>query len=122
MEPFATVEDYEARYGLPKDASRLSALLEDASVLIARQPGFSMPADGLGLADLRRVTCAVVNRALSAGDWAGMSSVSQGADGYTATVSLANPAGDLYLTAAEKRTLGVGGGRIGATDPYGEVG
>ena len=45
--------------------------------------------------------------------------VSQGAGGYTASVGVYNPSGDFYLTKQEKRLLGIGGGRVGMTDPYG---
>lgn len=125
MVPFATVEDYEARYGEVEDQQQVETLLGDASAFIAAQPGFRLLApdeDGYDLQqdNLVRVTCAVVHRSLSAGDFAGLSSVSQGAGGYTATVNVYNPGEDFYLTKAEKRTLGIGGGRIGMTDPYGD--
>ena len=41
MTPFAKAEDYERRYGSVDDTGRIEALLEDASVFIACQPGFS---------------------------------------------------------------------------------
>ena len=41
MEPFATVEDYEARYGEVEDEARVTALLQDATNIIASQPGFA---------------------------------------------------------------------------------
>lgn len=120
IEPFATVEDYENRYGEVDDRSRIETLLSDATAYISSQPGFALrDGDEIQVANLTRVTCAVVHRSLSAGDFAGLSSVSQGAGGYTATVNVYNPGEDFYLTKAEKRTLGIGGGRIGMTDPYG---
>lgn len=125
MEPFATVEEYEARYGEVEDQQQVETLLGDASAFIAAQPGFTLISEGetgyeLQQATLVRVTCAVVHRSLSAGDFAGLSSVSQGAGGYTATVNIYNPGEDFYLTKAEKKTLGIGGGRVGMTDPYGD--
>ena len=42
MEPFATVEDYEDRYGVVDDPSRVETLLADASAFIAGQPGFAL--------------------------------------------------------------------------------
>ena len=42
MVPFATVEDYEARYGEVDDEARVSALLQDATNVIASQPGFEL--------------------------------------------------------------------------------
>ena len=45
MTPFATVEDYEARYGEVEDEARVTALLQDATNIIASQPGFAMRED-----------------------------------------------------------------------------
>ena len=120
MEPFATVADYEARYGKVEDGERIDVLLWDATNIIASQPGFSMrEGDETWMGVLETVTCAMVHRSLMSGSYAGLSNVSQGAGGYTASVSVYNPGGDLYLTRNERRALGLGGGRIGQTDPYG---
>ena len=123
MEQLATVFDYEARYGEAEDPERLSVLLEDATAFVMAQPGVSLPGDSdaccsVMRANLTRVICAVVHRALSAGELAGLSSVSQGASGYTATVSVANPGEDFYLTKADRQALGIGVGRIGQTRPF----
>ena len=123
MEPFATVKDYEERYGDVDDPEQVETLLGDAAAFIAAQPGFrllSPDEDGYDLqqANLVRVTCAVVHRSLSAGDLAGLSSYSEGGVGYTASVSVSNPAGDFYLTKAERKALAIGGGRVGQTWPY----
>ena len=119
MEPFATAEDYEVRYGEVEDAARVSALLQDATNVIASQPGFSTcGGDETWWGVLETVTCAMVHRSMMAGSYAGLSNVSQGAGGYTASVSVYNPGGDLYLTRNEKRALGLSGGRVGQTDPY----
>ena len=119
MGPFATVEDYETRYGGVEDEARVSALLQDATNVIASQPGFSMREDEAWRGVLETVTCAMVHRSFMSGAYAGLSNVSQGAGGYTASVSVYNPGGDLYLTRNERRALGLGGGRIGQTNPYG---
>lgn len=120
MEPFATVEDYEARYGEVDDDKRISTLLSDASAFIAAQPGFEVRGgDEAQAAALTVVTCSLVNRKVLAGNYAGLTSVSQGAGGYTASVGVYNPSGDYYLTKQERRMLGIGGGRVGMTDPYG---
>lgn len=120
MTPFATLDDYEARYGAPADPERTKTLLGDASVLIASQPGFDAEAGGeTRRAALVAVTCSVVNRKLISGSYSGFSSVSQGAGGQTASVAVYNPSGDMFLTRQERRMLGIGGGRVGATDPYG---
>ena len=119
MTLFATVDDYVARYGEVDDPGRLAALLGDATAFIDSYPGFTFRGDDmLQAANLVRVCCSVVYRSLSAGDLAGVSSYSQGGVGYSASVTLSNPSGDFYLTASEKRSLGIGRGRIGATCPY----
>ncbi|MFR5000299.1 MAG: hypothetical protein ACLUCU_07595 [Slackia sp.] len=47
---------------------------------------------------------------------AGVSNYSEGAAGITASVTYANPSGDLYMTATEKAALGIGGGFVGVFD------
>ena len=118
MTPFATVADYEARYGEVEDEARATALLQDATHIIARQPGFAMCEDDTWWGVLETVTCAMVHRSLMAGSYAGLTSVSQGAGNQSASVSFYNPGGDLYLTRNESRALGLSGGRVGQTDPY----
>lgn len=118
MEPFATVADYEVRYGEVENEERVSALLQDATNIIASQPGFAMrEGDETWLGVLETVTCAMVHRSLMSGAYAGLSNVSQGAGGYTASVAVYNPGGDLYLTRNERRALGIGGARIGSVAP-----
>ena len=118
MTPVATVEDYEARYGKVDDEERISKLLQDATNIIASQPGFcDKNRDDTWWGVLETVTCAMVHRSMMAGSYAGLSSVSQGAGGYTASVGGYNPGGDLYLTRNEKKALGIGGGRIGSVAP-----
>ena len=118
MTPFATVDDYTDRYGEVEDEARVSALLQDATNIIASQPGFAMREDDeTWMGVLETVTCAMVHRSLMSGDYAGLSNVSQGAGGYTASVAVYNPGGDLYLTRNERRALGIGGARIGSVAP-----
>lgn len=120
---YATVEDYEARYGEVNDRNRVETLLQDASAFIDSQPGLSVdPSDQTQAANLTRVCCAVVHRSLVSGPYAGLSSVSQSAVGISASASVYNPGEDFYLTKADRRSLGIGTGRVGMTDPYGEVG
>lgn len=120
MEPFATPYDYIARYGQSDACKDLTVLLADATAFIASQTGFELrPDDDVQAANLARVACSVVHRSLSAGTLAGIQSYSEGANGYTASVTPYNPSGDFYLTKAERRSLGLSGGRVGATDPFG---
>lgn len=118
MEPFATVADYEARYGEVEDETRLKTLLSDASLFLASQRGLVVdPDDSTQAALLTAVTCAMVHRSMMAGAYAGFSNVSQGAGGYTASVGVYNPSGDFYLTKGEKQALGISGARIGSVAP-----
>ena len=123
MGPFATAEDYEARYGEVEDEKRLALALSDASAFIAsemRDAGVAIDPDDAEQAQaLTYVTCLLVNRVERSGQYAGLSSVSQGAGGYSASVSVYNPGGGFRLYDEERRMLGIGGGRIGQTNPYG---
>ena len=114
--PFATFDDYAARYDAAEaDAERVGVLLDDASAIVAA----SLPAgfDPAALAPLLKSTvCAMVNRAFVASGMAGVSNYSEGAAGITASVTYANPSGDLYMTATEKAALGIGGGFVGVFD------
>ena len=116
MAVFATFDDYAARYDTaPGDMDRIGVLLEDASALVSA----SLPAgaDLDALAPLLTSTvCAMVNRAFVASGMAGVSNYSEGAAGITASVTYANPSGDLYMTATEKAALGIGGGFVGVFD------
>lgn len=120
MDAFATEYDYTLRYGAADGCADLATLLSDATAFIASQHGFARnPDNEAQSANLVRITCAVVHRSLSAGSLAGIQSYSEGAVGYTASVTPYNPSGDFYLTKAERRSLGISGGRVGMTDPYG---
>ena len=121
MTPFATVADYEARYGEVADEDRLETALSDASLFVAAEmarAGVEVdPDDEAQAAALTYVTCLVVHRTQSADAYAGFSSVSQGADGYSASASIYNPGGGFRLYAEERRMLGIGGSRIGSVAP-----
>ena len=66
---------------------------------------------------LRRICCAVAKRAMLAGDdTAGVSQHTETAGSYSESYSYSNPAGDLYLTSAEKKSLGVGCQRAFSVD------
>lgn len=117
MTPFATAEDYEARFGPVDDKGRLNALLEDATAYLMSLGVSADDKDEVKVATLRRVTCAMVHRSMVAGDYDGLSNVSQGAGGYTESVAVYNPGGDLYLTKAEREALGIGGCSFGVILP-----
>lgn len=117
---YATVEDLEARYGeLSSELEgRATVLLDDAAAIIDAYVTVDAT-DEHCLARLRLVSCAMVNRALHAAesDAYGVSQSTMTAGPYTQNVSFANPSGDLYLTATEKRTLGIGAPYIGELSP-----
>ena len=117
MEPFATAEDYRARFDDVIADERLDTLLADASAYIAAQPGFELRDDDVQAANLVRVTCAVVHRSISAGDLAGVQTYTQTGIGYSASVTPSNPGEDFYLNKAERKTLGIGGFSFGAILP-----
>lgn len=118
MEAFARYCEYVARYGEADDPNVVKTLLVDAAAFIMAQPGFRYREnDELQAANLVRISCAMVNRMIGREDFAGIESFSQGAGDYSVTLSPYNPAGDMYLTTAEKLALGIGCGRIGQTWP-----
>ena len=115
--PYATVADLSARWGNDFEDARASVLLADASVEIdvALQSAGIDPED-VSADILSRVSCAMVKRALSIDD-IGVSSTQMTAGPFSQTQSYSNPMGDLYLTKAEKKLLGIGKQRIGTIMP-----
>lgn len=113
MAAHAFFDDYAARYDAdPADKKRIEVLLGDASDLIeSMQPSGAAP-ESLMVS----IACAMVNRAVSAAGFGGISDYSEGAIGMTASVKFANPNGDLYLTQVERDALGIGGGCVGFCD------
>lgn len=125
LEPLATAEDYAERYGEPGDP-RAAVLLRDASDALHAaytsrygtpwEPGAHPVFDASSLA----VCCAVAHRALLSPDgMEGASQYTQTAGPYTASLTLANPGGDVYLTRSDMKRLGLTGCRIGCISPYG---
>lgn len=131
MEPFATVDDYGRRYVLPEDVDALEEALLDATDIIRTE----MAAAGIACDEpdeslartLMRVCRDMVHRAVGDADEGGdappipfgASQFSQGAGSYTQSATLANPYGDLFMTEAERRSLGIGLPRACVVSPYG---
>ena len=123
-EPFATLADYELRYGAVADgdAARVSALLSDASdmLLSAYESRFGAYAQGVRPAFDRSacsVACAVASRAMSAPlGLAGATQYSQTAGSYNASVTFANPTAELWLGRSDLKRLGLAGCRIGGIE------
>lgn len=130
MTSFASVDDYKARYGEPADSDRTGLLLEDASaLLLSAYEGFwgEDYAEGAHSAFDRAacaVACMVVNRVLTApAAFAGATQLSQGAGGYTASVSYGSALGEMYLGKSDLKRLGLNVQRMRVLTPYerGEV-
>lgn len=104
--PFAEVSDLEARWhALTGDErAKAEALIADACDLIVTTcPNWRTAS----AQTLKRITCAVVKRAMLArDDMTGVTQGTQTAGSYSESFTFSNPSGDLYLTASEKESLG----------------
>lgn len=119
MEAFATVEQYENRFGTNNDESLITECLEDASAAIRaaldeRGIDYSDP-DELFADKLMRVCRSVANRLMPSGSDvpAGASSVMSVAGPYSANVALKPEYGLPKLLPSELSMLGIGVGRVG---------
>lgn len=83
--------------------SRAEALLSFVSAAIRSM----CDADALDLEVAKGVACQVAARMLQSGGSPGVSQESWTASPFGGSVSYANPTGDIYLTAFEKRLLGI---------------
>lgn len=105
---FATYEDLEARWRpLSEDEqARATVLLEDAATYLLAFVDVD-PDDEQQASALKMVSCSMVQRAMTQGDSYGIDKLTMSADIYSQSVSYVNPSGDFYLTASEKRLLGI---------------
>lgn len=122
--PLATLDDYVRRYGTPTEPGRVTALLADASdaLLSEYELYWGEPyREGAHAAfdrSAESVCCSMVRRAVATdGSLPGATQLSQGAGGYTASVTLASPGGDLYVGRSDRRRLGLAGCRVGSIRP-----
>lgn len=123
MKPFATPAQYEARYGDVDDAEVLAEVLMDATRLIASALGragidYAEPSEEL--ADRLMQACrSMAHRAIGDDSEipAGATQFSEGAGSYTQSFTISNPYGDLYISKAERRLLGLDGARAGFRVP-----
>lgn len=122
--PDATVADYAARYGEPEDAALVATLLEDAANLMLSAyeasagapwaPG-ALPAFDRAFA---AVACKLAHGALSVpAAMQGATQYSQGAGGYTASVTYGSALGDMWLGRTDLRALGLGGTALRSLRP-----
>ncbi|MFR5828908.1 MAG: Gp19/Gp15/Gp42 family protein [Adlercreutzia equolifaciens] len=121
MEPFATAEQHEARFGEVDDKSMLGQCLEDATAAIRaefarRHVDISERLKDELFADAcMRVCRSVANRIMPSGVDVplGASSVAETDGPYSRTVSYAPSYGLPKLLPSELSMLGLGGGRAG---------
>ena len=111
IEPFASLADLEARWH-PVDASetvKAQTALDDASALIMDE----CERAGVNVASIRHATltavvCAMAIRKMSTDDdHLGVTNSAQTAGSFSESFTYSNPMGDLYLTAAERKRLGL---------------
>lgn len=117
---YADVSDLEARWRELNEAeeARAEVLLADASAVLDSLVDVD-ETDTEQLEICKIVVCAMVQRAMVAGeaDAYGVTQQSMTAGPYTQSWTYSNPNANLYLTKAEKKMLGVGGGYIGSIRP-----
>lgn len=108
---FAEVEDLEARWRSlsTEEATKAATLLDDASAILASLVTVD-PDDASQEALLRIVSCSMVMRSMMAseGDAYGVSQLDYGMGPFSQAVHYSNPNGDMYLTAQERKLLGIG--------------
>lgn len=122
---YADVSDLEVRWRTltTDEQARAEALLDDASAMLDAYVTVD-ESDEQQAALLKIVVCNMVQRSMStsSGDAYGVSQQSITAVGFTQQYTYSNPTGDLYITKAEKRMLGISGTGKGRTIMYGMVG
>lgn len=107
---FATSDDIAARWRslTSAEAERAEVLLEDAATYLSAYVVVDED-DEQQASALKIVSCSMVIRAMLAAqnNVFGVTEQSISADIYSQTMRYQNPNGDLYLTASEKRLLGI---------------
>lgn len=124
MVAFASLVDLESRWRLLSDdeKERAEMLLSDAATKIAllcEQSGVEIdPENDLQKGALVGINCEMVKRAmLSPIDLPPVSTFAQTAGSYSESQTYVNPTGDIYMTLAEKKLLGIGAQRMGGISP-----
>ena len=120
--PFATTAELQDGWRPLTDAeaSRASVLLDRASRFIrSRRKGIDalITAGDLDPDLVGDIACAMVKRVMQGPvDLDGVSARTEAGGPFSQTVTFANPSGDLYLTKAEKVSLGIAGLRAASVD------
>lgn len=116
---YATTDDlalFWAGYDPVTMEGRASALLSAISACMDRDMSLSgVDPSGIDADLLKFVCCKAVSRMMaSEGSPMGVSQEQWSAQPYSGSVSYANPSGDYYLSATEKRLLGIDGASMTA--------
>lgn len=126
MEPFATVEDYTVRYGSVDDEDILLEILKDATREIMSEldsAGISYADPSEKWADTLMQACrSMANRAVSQDDSEvpiGATQLSQGVGEFQHSFSFRNPYGEVYISQAERKLLGLKRGKAAFVYPGG---
>ena len=113
---YANISDIEARWRVlsTDEAARANALLEDAAAVLDNLADTERIEPNL----LCQVSCNMVIRAMSAAqDALGVTQSSMTAGPYSQSWTYSNPSGDMYLTKAERKMLGIEKCYIGTIRP-----
>lgn len=119
---YASYTDYEARYGTltPAQQALVTTKLGDAGTILDSLVDTSDVATDTHLADvLKVVSCSMVNRVMvtEQDGSVGVSNESYTMGPFSQSATYSNPAGDMYLTATERRMLGISKANIGTIRP-----
>ncbi len=110
MAAFADTQDLEKRWRSLSDSERdrASALLEDASVILAAE--FNRLGHAIEDVDedlLKMVCCNMVRRVMASGTGAELSQLGMTVGPFSQQQTFANPAANLYMSTDERRLLGL---------------
>ena len=122
MTAFASVADYTARYGAPSDPDRCRVLLDDAGAFLEGEllrSGIEVDEDDeLQGSNLKRISCRLVHDMAGSADVLGGGSQSSVTVGpFSNSWSFYNPTGAFKLLPSERKSLGIGGMRVGSVEP-----
>lgn len=124
MAAYATVDDLVLRWRPLTDEEALTAaaLIEDAAVMIrSTVPDLEtrLADESLSLDVLKLVTVHMVKRSMSApAGFEGVTQFNQTAGPFAQATQFANPTGDMWLTKADKKMLGVSGSKAFTVDMF----
>lgn len=108
---FATLADLEARWHTlePSLTQKAQTALDDATVMLLDElDRGNVNVASIRPATLTAVVCAMVIRKLTTDDdHLGVTNSQQTAGGFSESFTYSNPMGDLYLTTAERKRLGL---------------